>query len=216
MELALADLTGCLYCVKLVRGAYMEQERERAAESGYEDPIWPDKEATDDCYNRLVDFLLHEKAQRPPSTAIHMMIASHNEDTIRLATERWVWFVYNAVNASIVLCLQNEALRHSKFRQRGGVWAAPGHVRSCHFPSWYVDNLCYSIIRIDVTCKCYCLSGQAGYGAYKYMPYGPVQEVLPYLSRRANENRGIFKGARREREVVGHEMTRRLQFWNNW
>ncbi len=88
MELALADLTGCMYGVKLVRGAYMEQERERAEEGGYEDPIWPDKAATDDCYHRLMDFLLQEKAKRPPSASIHMMIASHNEETIRLATER--------------------------------------------------------------------------------------------------------------------------------
>ena len=90
MEIALAKMTGCLYCVKLVRGAYMEQERERAKEGGYPDPIWPNKQSTDDCYHKLMELLMQEKTGTPPSP-VYFMVASHNEATIKRAIEKQVY-----------------------------------------------------------------------------------------------------------------------------
>lgn len=54
-----------------------------------------------------------------------------------------------------------------------------------------------------------CTLGSHGYMAYKYMLYGPVEEVLPYLVRRAYENRGMFEGALRERSILRKELMRR-------
>jgi len=44
------------------------------------------------------------------------------------------------------------------------------------------------------------------------MPYGPVSDVLPYIARRATENRALMAGADRERKLIGNELMRRLTF----
>ena len=51
--------------------------------------------------------------------------------------------------------------------------------------------------------------GKAGYNVAKYVPYGPVEKVLPYLFRRAEENTSIAGQSSREFSLVKKELARR-------
>ncbi|KAJ0068063.1 hypothetical protein NL108_015473, partial [Boleophthalmus pectinirostris] len=96
MDVELSHREGWRFAAKLVRGAYMYQERERAEERGYEDPINPDYEATNRMYHRqentrcntsvwCLDFVLDEIALNGKA---NVMVASHNEDTVKHTLRR--------------------------------------------------------------------------------------------------------------------------------
>lgn len=165
-DVELSRREGWHFGAKLVRGAYMQQERDRAAEVGYEDPINPTYEKTNEMYHRCLDYVLEEIRHNRKA---NVMVASHNEDTVKFTLKR--------MNELGIYPEENKVY----FGQLLGM----------------CDQISFPL-------------GQAGYPVYKYVPYGPVNEVLPYLSRRAQENRGIMKGATRERELLWTELRRRL------
>ncbi|XP_044131340.1 proline dehydrogenase 1, mitochondrial-like [Bufo gargarizans] len=157
---------GWHFGAKLVRGAYMQQERSRAEEVGYESPINPTYEKTNEMYHRCLDYVLEEIRHNRKA---NVMVASHNEDTVKFTLKRM---------NELGLCPEEKKVY---FGQLLGM----------------CDQISFPL-------------GQAGYPVYKYVPYGPVNEVLPYLSRRAQENRSVMKGSARERELLWREFKRRL------
>uniref|UniRef100_A0A8C6YCF1 Proline dehydrogenase n=1 Tax=Naja naja TaxID=35670 RepID=A0A8C6YCF1_NAJNA len=85
IDVELARREGWHFGAKLVRGAYMEQERSRAAEVGYEDPINPTYEKTSEMYHRCLDFILEEIRHNRKA---NVMVASHNKDTVKFTLGR--------------------------------------------------------------------------------------------------------------------------------
>ena len=45
------------------------------------------------------------------------------------------------------------------------------------------------------------LIANSGYVTYKYLPYGPIESLQPYLFRRAQENRAVFEKADKDRRL---------------
>ena len=73
-----ATANGYILAVKLVRGAYMEKERERAAEMGYPSPIHDTKEAVDRDYDAAIEYCLRHHED------VAFVAATHNEKSSEL------------------------------------------------------------------------------------------------------------------------------------
>ncbi len=54
--------------------------------------------------------------------------------------------------------------------------------------------------------------GRHGYNAFKYLPYGKIREVVPYLVRRAQENGDVLGNTGTELRLLHEELKRRYSF----
>ena len=147
---------------KLVRGAYMEKERKRAAEMGYPSPIQPDKESTDRDFNAGVEFCI-EHLDR-----VALIVASHNEHS----------------NLYAVQLMRKKGL--------------PLNHPHIHWSQLYgmSDNITFNL-------------AHAGCSVSKYLPFGPINDVIPYLMRRAQENTSVKGQTGRELALIKKELERR-------
>lgn len=159
---AKAEAAGYHIGLKLVRGAYMEKERERAEEQGHPSPIHADKAGTDGAYDAAVTYCL-EHLDR-----IAFMAGTHNE------------------HSSLLLARQ--------MKEQG---IANDDERICFAQLLGMsDNISYNM-------------AAAHYRVAKYVPYGPVRKVLPYLIRRAAENTSVKGQTGRELGLLLTERKRR-------
>ena len=147
---------------KLVRGAYMEKERERALQHNYQSPIHMNKEKCDKDFNDSSQYCIDNLG------SISVIIASHND--------------YSNLYAAELLEKKELPLNHP----------------NVHFSQLYgmSDNITFNLASV-------------GCNVSKYLPFGPIDDVIPYLMRRAEENSSISGQTGKELSFIEKEMKRR-------
>ena len=147
---------------KVVRGAYMEKERDRAEDLGVPCLIQDTKSDTDADFNAAIESCLSDYE------VVSLCNASHNRQSIELQL---------------------------KFMAEKNIPKKHPHLNFCQLygmSDYLTYNLAYS-----------------GYISSKYVPYGKVREVFPYLIRRAQENSSALGEMSRELEMLKTEIARR-------
>ncbi len=147
--------------IKVVRGAYMEKERERAEEKGYPSPICTDKKATDLNYDTAIKYMMEQ-----PKMAL--FAGTHNENSSYLVMDL--------------------AKTHNIKVDDNRLWFGQLFGMS--------DHISYNL-------------ASEGYNVAKYLPFGPVRDVMPYLIRRAEENTSVAGQTSRELNLLKTERKRR-------
>lgn len=148
--------------VKLVRGAYMEKERNRALKLGITSPVCDTKEHTDNQYHEALGLGVHHLNK-------HLcIVATHNEQDIA-----WV----------LGLCAEKNILLNTP-----NLW----------FSQLYGMR---DYISFDLAAQ--------GANVFKYVPFGPLEQSIPYLIRRALENSSMKNQTKREQFMLKQELKRR-------
>lgn len=148
--------------MKVVRGAYMEKENNRAEEMGYVSPICISKEATDINYDDCIAYMV----ENIDSMAI--FAGTHNEES----------------SYKLMQLMQQKGIAKNDER----VWFGQLYGMS--------DNISFNL-------------AANGYNVAKYLPFGPVRDVMPYLIRRAEENTSVAGQTSRELNLISAERKRR-------
>lgn len=167
-EIAHSQANNYFLGLKIVRGAYMEKERNRADKFGYSSPIQPDKKSCDRDYNSALELCI----RNIENTSI--CAGTHNEESSLFLTE--LLKKYNLK--------ENDSRIY--FAQLLGM----------------SDHISYNL-------------AFHGYLVAKYVPYGPINEVMPYLLRRADENTSVAGQTSRELSLIIKEKARRNKKGDN-
>jgi len=158
----LAQNEGFYIGMKVVRGAYMEKENNRAEEKGYSTPICASKAATDLNYDAAIRYMLDNIDK------MAIFAGTHNE----------------ASSYKLIELMEERKIKRGDER----IWFGQLYGMS--------DNISFNL-------------AVNGYNVAKYLPFGPVRDVMPYLIRRAEENTSVAGQTSRELTLIKTERNRR-------
>ncbi|CAG8770194.1 21455_t:CDS:2, partial [Dentiscutata erythropus] len=178
-----------VFAAKLVRGAYMFSERLMANESGYPDPVHDNIENTNKSYNGAVEFLLRELYENKKNLVAKNVNGSSHHLKVRNNPLEFVIASHN----------EETIIKACEKIEQCGIDLNSGAV---YFAQLYgmCDQITYTLGHLD-------------YPVYKYIPYGKVNEVIPYLVRRAQENSSVLDGrAAIEQNMLWNEIINRFKF----
>jgi len=148
--------------MKVVRGAYMEKENERAEENGYPSPICASKKETDDNFDKAVAYMLNHLE------TFAIFAGTHNENS----------------SYRLMKLMEEKGISNDDSR----IWFGQLYGMSDHISFNLADK---------------------NYNVAKYLPFGPVRDVMPYLIRRAEENTSVAGQTTRELSLLKKERKRR-------
>ncbi|MBW0478919.1 hypothetical protein O181_018634 [Austropuccinia psidii MF-1] len=227
-----AERKGFSIGIKLVRGAYLMSEtnhwREELAKEKINSsdtlPVWNSKDQTDQCYDALTEKLVKQlcyaakyaekggnnlKENSPLN--ISLMIAGHNANSILKALKQIRDKEGLAFNDS---AMNNQRLYLSD-SLRGRIMFAQLYGMADNLTNSLVNMLVSNMYVNREEDESHKISQLQPF-VYKYLPFGPVDKILPYLARRAEENQSILKsgdpqfGVTGERRAIAKELKRRL------
>ncbi|PVV00745.1 hypothetical protein BB560_004861 [Smittium megazygosporum] len=179
-----------VFGAKLVRGAYLDLERKAASHFQYVSPIHETIEDTHNSYNSGVQFLI-SKIQETQDELNSVKTKSLFTAPENELAKNPVLFAASH-NRNTVEMLVNEMIKR-------GITPEPRTVMFGQLLGMH-DAVGYEL-------------AEFGVNVYKYVPYGPLHETIPFLVRRAQENSAVLSAAAKEVSLRNKEILRRLMFF---
>jgi len=177
-----AQAAGFNFGTKLVRGAYVVGERMWASNGGYDCPLFSTIEQTHLSYDEAVRWTINVISRQLQHESAPQM-----QTIIATHNLHSVQLATHVIQSEKIR-LEREYMLAARFNS--GICFAQLHGMS--------DQITLALADLQMP-------------VYKYLPFGPVQDVIPYLIRRSEENSSVFRHVSSDGNIAIKEIASRLR-----